>query len=44
MSNAIKFSKENDKINLIIDYKMINDKAIVTLVVQDFGIGISEND
>jgi len=45
LTNAIKFSNEDDVVNVIVKTKVIGkNKKMVSISVIDFGLGISEAD
>lgn len=41
LSNAFKFTSENGRIIVRVDFKVADEKGLINISVQDFGIGIS---
>ncbi|MEA5457697.1 ATP-binding protein [Arcicella sp. LKC2W] len=41
LSNAFKFTSENGRIIVRVDFKVVDEKGLINISVQDFGIGIS---
>lgn len=45
LTNAIKFSPDNDVVKITLTHDMVGNKEVlIKIVVQDYGIGICEQD